>query len=155
LGFSLVTSTSKTPFVTKDKITYVPSTCVKTKGKGVHDFTGCKPESVHPSKKQPYQRFLLRFLIGLFGPPTNVFVICGLVDLHLGFGQKEVQENQVHKASFAGSSIDVRMKWVDKKPRLLMSRRNVSSAGMFSHVQTTWRNIKFHLMGSLHMSRRV
>lgn len=119
---------------------------MRTKGKGVHDFAGCKPEGVHPSKKQPYQRFLLRFLIGLFGPPTNVFVICGLVDLYLGFGQKKVQENQVHKALSAGSSIDVQMKWVDKKPRLLMPRRNVLSAGMFSHVQTTWRNIRFRVV---------
>lgn len=68
LGFSSDASTSQTPFVTKDKISFVSSTsCVKTalsgvnKGKGLSDFVGSKSKGGHPPRRQPSQSFVLSF----------------------------------------------------------------------------------------------
>jgi hypothetical protein len=51
---------------------------------------------------------------------TIVYVIFGWVDLYLGFGLKNFQENQVNQASFIGLFAGVRTKCSSSMHRLLV-----------------------------------
>jgi hypothetical protein len=56
------------------------------------------------------------------------------VDLYIGFGLKNTQENQVQETPFADSSIDIQTKCLDNKFRLQGRLRCVDGSKIMSFV---------------------
>jgi hypothetical protein len=103
--------------------------------------------------------------IGLLVLKTSVrlYNLWYWVDLYLGFGLKNVQENQVQEAPFVDSFTDARTKCSNNEPRmqgrLLMSRRCLNNEfRMQAHSHMSGRigeTKSFRPLGCPHMSRRI